>query len=94
MIRRTTCSKECSIKTGCSCAFSPFGLVALCAGFFANLPTLNSPTGRHWHCHRCDRRGDPWRQVTLTNTGTRVAAVATTNGTEIHVNLLNPGQYT
>ncbi|WP_433983931.1 carboxypeptidase-like regulatory domain-containing protein [Tunturiibacter empetritectus] len=73
-----------------------FGLVALCAGFSARsgeaqltngdvIGTVTDTTGAVI----------PGAKVTLTNTGTKVAAIATTNDTgDYTFNLLNPGQYT
>ena len=96
MIRKTTMQQGMFNQNRLFLRVFAFGLVALCAGFFARsadaqltngdvIGTVTDATGAVI----------PGAKVTLTNTGTRVAAVATTNGTgDYTFNLLNPGQYT
>jgi hypothetical protein len=73
-----------------------FGLAALCAGFFARFAQAQLTNGDVIGTVT-DTSGAviPGAKVTLTNTGTKVAAATTTNGTgDYTFNLLNPGQYT
>jgi Carboxypeptidase regulatory-like domain len=73
-----------------------FGLVALCAGFVARVAQAQLTNGDVIGTVT-DTSGAviPGAKVTLTNTGTHIAASTMTNGTgDYTFNLLNPGQYT
>src|SRR6266851_4734534 len=73
-----------------------FGLVALCTSFVARVAQAQLTNGDVIGTVT-DTMGAviPGAKVTLTNTGTHIAASTTTNGTgDYTFNLLNPGQYT
>ena len=73
-----------------------FGLAVICAGFFARFAQAQLTNGDVIGTVT-DTSGAviPGAKVTLTNTGTNIAASTTTNGTgDYTFNLLNPGQYT
>ena len=73
-----------------------FELAAFCAGFFARFAQAQLTNGDVIGTFT-DTSGAviPGAKVTLTNTGTKVAASTTTNGTgDYTFNLLIPGQYT
>src|SRR5260370_6180113 len=73
-----------------------FGLVAISSVFFAKFAQAQLTNGDVIGTVT-DTTGAviPGAKVTLTNTGTKVAATTTTNGTgDYTFNLLNPGQYT
>lgn len=73
-----------------------FGLAAFCLGFFGRFAQAQLTNGDVIGTVT-DTTGAviPGARVTLTNTGTNIAASATTNGTgDYTFNLLNPGRYT
>jgi hypothetical protein len=73
-----------------------FGLAVICAGFFASSAQAQLTNGDVIGTVT-DTSGAviPGAKVTLTNTGTNIAASTTTNDTgDYTFNLLNPGQYT
>jgi len=73
-----------------------FGLAVICVGFFARFAQAQLTNGSVVGTVT-DTSGAviPGAKLTLTNTGTKVAAATTTNGTgDYTFNLLNPGQYT
>src|SRR5258708_19047076 len=73
-----------------------FGLAVICAGFFSRVAQAQLPNGGVvCAVTRTNGRLIPGAKVTLTNTGTHIAASMMTNGTgDYTFNLLNPGQYT
>ena len=73
-----------------------FGLAVICVGFFPRFAQAQLTNGSVVGTVT-DTTGAviPGAKLTLTNTGTNIAAYTTTNGTgDYTFNLLNPGQYT
>src|SRR6202047_4293294 len=96
MIRRPMMQQRMFSRCGLLLRVFAFGLVALCAGLVARVAQAQLTNGNVIGTVT-DTSGAliPGAKVTLTNTGTHVAASTTTSGTgDYTFNLLNPGQYT
>src|SRR5258708_4850274 len=96
MVRRTVMQQRQFRSRKVLLRVFAFGLVALCTSFVARGAQAQLTNGDVIGTVT-DTMGAviPGAKVTLTNTGTHIAASTTTNGTgDYTFNLLNPGQYT